>query len=61
MKNDSLDKPHQIYSKYTKIITAADIVMSNEHTIDGRVVDVKRAVARDKAPAPTRYTIEILG
>jgi hypothetical protein len=29
--------------------------MNTEHTIDGRVVDVKRAVARDKAPAPTRY------
>lgn len=34
---------------------AADIVVSTEHTIDGRVVDVKRAVPRDMAPAPTRY------
>jgi hypothetical protein len=33
---------------------AADIVVSTEHTIDGRVVDVKRAVPRDMAPAPTR-------
>ena len=37
------------------INTAADIVVSTEHTIDGRVVDVKRAVPRDMAPAPTRY------
>ena len=35
--------------------TAADIVVNTEHTIDGRVVDVKRAVPRDMAPAPTRY------
>ena len=35
---------------------AADIVVSTEHTIDGRVVDVKRAVPRDMAPAPTRYS-----
>jgi hypothetical protein len=34
--------------------TAADIVASTEHTIDGRIVDVKRAVPRDMAPAPTR-------
>ena len=33
---------------------AADIVVSTEHTIDGRVVDVKRVVPRDMAPAPTR-------
>ena len=37
--------------------TAADIVVSTEHTIDGRVVDVKRAVPRDMAPAPTRYRV----
>eukprot|EP00596_Hydrurales_sp_CCMP1899_P007275 CAMPEP_0119051230 /NCGR_PEP_ID=MMETSP1177-20130426/72914_1 /TAXON_ID=2985 /ORGANISM="Ochromonas sp, Strain CCMP1899" /LENGTH=203 /DNA_ID=CAMNT_0007030361 /DNA_START=588 /DNA_END=1196 /DNA_ORIENTATION=- len=37
-----------------KDTAAADIVVSTEHTIDGRVVDVKRAVPRDMAPAPTR-------
>jgi hypothetical protein len=48
---------------YTITITkyaAADIVVSTEHTIDGRVVDVKRAVPRDMAPAPTRYRELIL-
>lgn len=31
-----------------------DIVVSQEHVIDGRKVDVKKAVPRDRAPAPTR-------
>ncbi len=35
---------------------AAEVVLNREHTIDGRVVDVKTAVGRDQAPAPTRYT-----
>lgn len=34
--------------------SAADIIVTTEHTIDGRVVDVKRAVPRDMAPAPSR-------
>lgn len=37
-----------------KYPTAADIVVQQEHVIDGRKVDVKKAVPRDKAPAPTR-------
>lgn len=36
------------------MLVAADVVVSTEHTIDGRVVDVKKAVPRDSAPAP-RY------
>lgn len=28
--------------------------MASDHTIDGRMVDVKRALPRDKAPGPTR-------
>eukprot|EP00603_Paraphysomonas_imperforata_P000960 CAMPEP_0114424926 /NCGR_PEP_ID=MMETSP0103-20121206/6956_1 /TAXON_ID=37642 ORGANISM="Paraphysomonas imperforata, Strain PA2" /NCGR_SAMPLE_ID=MMETSP0103 /ASSEMBLY_ACC=CAM_ASM_000201 /LENGTH=305 /DNA_ID=CAMNT_0001593715 /DNA_START=25 /DNA_END=938 /DNA_ORIENTATION=+ len=33
---------------------AADVVLGQSHNIDGRVVDCKRAVPKDKAPAPTR-------
>lgn len=36
------------------IVLAADIIMANEHTIDGRLVDVKRALPRDQAPGPAR-------
>eukprot|EP00607_Mallomonas_marina_P006805 CAMPEP_0182426140 /NCGR_PEP_ID=MMETSP1167-20130531/12623_1 /TAXON_ID=2988 /ORGANISM="Mallomonas Sp, Strain CCMP3275" /LENGTH=413 /DNA_ID=CAMNT_0024607361 /DNA_START=118 /DNA_END=1359 /DNA_ORIENTATION=- len=32
---------------------AADLVLGQEHTIDARLVDVKRAVPRDKAPTPS--------
>ena len=34
---------------------AAEIVCSQEHTIDGRIVDVKPAVARTSAAIPTKY------
>jgi len=37
-----------------KYPAAADIVVAQEHVIDGRRVDVKKAVPRDRAPAPTR-------
>lgn len=37
-----------------KYPAAADIVVAQEHVIDGRKVDVKKAVPRDRAPAPTR-------
>ena len=33
---------------------AADVVMEHDHTIDGRLVDVKRALPRDQAPGPAR-------
>jgi RNA recognition motif-containing protein len=33
---------------------AADVVMEHDHTIDGRLVDVKRALPRDLAPGPAR-------
>jgi hypothetical protein len=36
----------------------ADIVVQTEHTIDGRLVDVKRAVPRDMAPTPSRYNFQ---
>lgn len=39
---------------------AADVIMSNDHTIDGRLVDVKRALPRDKAPGPARYVVWII-
>jgi hypothetical protein len=28
--------------------------MEHDHTIDGRLVDVKRALPRDQAPGPAR-------
>mmetsp|Transcript_22278 Transcript_22278/g.20249 ORF Transcript_22278/g.20249 Transcript_22278/m.20249 type:complete len:394 (-) Transcript_22278:85-1266(-) len=37
-----------------KYPAAVDIVIAQEHIIDGRKVDVKKAVPRDRAPAPTR-------
>ena len=40
----------------TVLFVAAENVLTQEHTIDGRVVDVKAAVGRDQAPAPTRYS-----
>lgn len=36
-------------------LLAADVVMEHDHTIDGRLVDVKRALPRDQAPGPARY------
>lgn len=33
---------------------AVEAVLGQEHTIDGRKLDVKRAVPRDQAPAPAR-------
>lgn len=31
---------------------AADAALKEEHVIDGRTIDVKRAVPRDRAPLP---------
>lgn len=31
---------------------AADAALKEEHVIDGRTIDVKRAVPRDRAPQP---------
>ena len=44
----------------SSVIVAADVVVSQEHTIDGRVVDCKMALARDKAPGPSRYLLHSL-
>lgn len=33
-------------------LLAADAALKEEHVIDGRTIDVKRAVPRDRAPLP---------
>jgi len=45
--------------KMPNVTVAAEIVLSQEHTLDGRIVDAKAAVSRDKAPTPARYIIQI--
>lgn len=34
------------------LLLAADAALKEEHVIDGRTIDVKRAVPRDRAPQP---------
>jgi len=39
--------------------SAIDKVLAQEHSLDGRVLDVKRAVPRDKAPLPASQTEKV--
>ena len=36
---------------------AADAALKEEHVIDGRTIDVKRAVPRDRAPQPRLVSV----
>lgn len=38
---------------------AADAALKEEHVIDGRTIDVKRAVPRDRAPQPRLVSVVV--
>jgi hypothetical protein len=48
-----------VLSTYQNITCAiaADVIVSEEHIIDDKKVDVKKAVPRDKAPPAARYNL----
>lgn len=46
-----------LYFLLLLLYVVVDVALQQEHVIDGRTVDVKRAVPKDEAPAPTRYIL----
>ncbi|CAM9549776.1 unnamed protein product, partial [Hapterophycus canaliculatus] len=56
MRNKITGEPRGFGFVQFQTSTSADAALKEEHVIDGRTIDVKRAVPRDRAPLPRAAT-----